>query len=254
MSNTTVVAVTSQKGGVGKSTLTVLLASYLYYVKGYDVAVMDCDSPQHSLDGERQRELSDIKASLLLGRMAEDLKAKTGKPAYAVIKTTLEEALSKVQLYLDRYQPDYLFLDLPGTINNVHILNIVANVHHVFCPMTADKYAIESTLPFCRYLRDRIISTGIGNIRTVNVLWNRVNARERTDLYHAYDDLMEELNINVLKTTLPDSVRFHKGLSLDGKKPVFRSTMFPPDKNLIKNSGIAELAEEFLAITGKPIG
>lgn len=57
MSNTIVVAVSSQKGGVGKSTLTVLLASYLYYVKGYDVAVMDCDSPQHSLDGERKREL-----------------------------------------------------------------------------------------------------------------------------------------------------------------------------------------------------
>ena len=33
MSNTIVVAVSSQKGGVGKSTLTVLLASYLYYVK-----------------------------------------------------------------------------------------------------------------------------------------------------------------------------------------------------------------------------
>ncbi len=37
------VAFSTQKGGVGKTTFTVLAASYLYYLKGYDVAVVDCD-------------------------------------------------------------------------------------------------------------------------------------------------------------------------------------------------------------------
>ena len=32
------IAFSTQKGGAGKTTLTVLMASYLYYVKGYDVA------------------------------------------------------------------------------------------------------------------------------------------------------------------------------------------------------------------------
>ena len=41
------VAFSTQKGGAGKTTLTVLMASYLHYVKGYDVAVIDCDFPQH---------------------------------------------------------------------------------------------------------------------------------------------------------------------------------------------------------------
>ena len=45
MNKPILVAVSSQKGGVGKSTLTVLLASYLHFVKGYEVAVVDCDSP-----------------------------------------------------------------------------------------------------------------------------------------------------------------------------------------------------------------
>ena len=40
------VAFSTQKGGVGKTTFTVLAASYLYYLKGYDVAVVDCDYPQ----------------------------------------------------------------------------------------------------------------------------------------------------------------------------------------------------------------
>ena len=50
-------AFSTQKGGAGKTTLTVLVASYLHYVKGYDVAVVDCDYPQHSIAGMRQRDL-----------------------------------------------------------------------------------------------------------------------------------------------------------------------------------------------------
>ena len=39
------VAFSTQKGGAGKTMLTVLMASYLHYVKGYDVVVIDCDFP-----------------------------------------------------------------------------------------------------------------------------------------------------------------------------------------------------------------
>ena len=44
MKEATYVAISTQKGGAGKTTLTVLVASYLHYVKGYNVAVVDCDS------------------------------------------------------------------------------------------------------------------------------------------------------------------------------------------------------------------
>ena len=43
------IAFASQKGGVGKSTLTVLAASWLHYLHGIRVAVVDCDYPQHSI-------------------------------------------------------------------------------------------------------------------------------------------------------------------------------------------------------------
>lgn len=43
MKEATYVAISTQKGGAGKTTLTVLVASYLHYVKGYNVAVVDCD-------------------------------------------------------------------------------------------------------------------------------------------------------------------------------------------------------------------
>ena len=45
-------AITSQKGGVGKSTLTVIVASYLYYELGYNLAIIDCDANQNSIWGK----------------------------------------------------------------------------------------------------------------------------------------------------------------------------------------------------------
>ena len=52
------VAFSTQKGGAGKTTLTVLMASYLHYVKGYDVAVSDCDFPQYSIHDMRKRDMN----------------------------------------------------------------------------------------------------------------------------------------------------------------------------------------------------
>ena len=57
------VAMSSQKGGVGKSTMTVLLAGYFHYVMGYNVAVVDCDYPQFSLEKLRGRDLKNLEKS-----------------------------------------------------------------------------------------------------------------------------------------------------------------------------------------------
>ena len=54
------IAFSTQKGGAGKTTLTVLVASYLHYVKGMNVAVVDCDYPQHSIAEMRKRDLKTV--------------------------------------------------------------------------------------------------------------------------------------------------------------------------------------------------
>lgn len=57
---TLLVAFSTQKGGAGKTTLTVLMASYFYYVKGMDVVVVDCDYPQYSIKDMRERDIKNI--------------------------------------------------------------------------------------------------------------------------------------------------------------------------------------------------
>ena len=90
------VAVASQKGGVGKSVFTVLLASVLHYRKGLRVAVVDCDYPQHSIALMRERDMEsvmkndDLKVSLY--RQHERIR----KLAYPVIKSDPEKAVEEL--------------------------------------------------------------------------------------------------------------------------------------------------------------
>lgn len=60
------VAVSNQKGGVGKSALTVVLASYFHFEKNLNVAIIDCDSPQHSLVRMRERDKKAVRQQYLL--------------------------------------------------------------------------------------------------------------------------------------------------------------------------------------------
>ena len=67
----TFIAFSTLKGGAGKTTLTVLMASYLYYVRGYDVVVVDCDFPQFSIKDMRERDMQSIESNEYLLRPVE---------------------------------------------------------------------------------------------------------------------------------------------------------------------------------------
>ena len=53
----------SQKGGVGKSTLAEIVSSILYYEQGINLFVMDCDLSQDSFYKLREREKSIVQES-----------------------------------------------------------------------------------------------------------------------------------------------------------------------------------------------
>ena len=148
------VAFSTQKGGAGKTTLTVLIASYLYYVKGYSIAVVDCDYPQYSIVRMRERDI----------RMATD----------------------------DEHYK--------------------ALAYGQFTRLDKKMYPVITSVP------DKV-----------------------------YEQVIAELGLDVLKTFLPDSKRFRRELSA-GHRPLFRSTMFPADRALIKGSNLDALAEEIIGI------
>ena len=114
------VAFSTQKGGVGKTTFTVLAASYLYYLKGYDVAVVDCDYPQHSIAGMRKRDAEQVGADEDYKRMAYEQFTRLGKKAYPVLCSSPEKAIATADEHIAAgHVPDIVFFDLPGTVNLV---------------------------------------------------------------------------------------------------------------------------------------
>ena len=238
------IAFSTQKGGAGKTTLTVLMASYLYYVKGYDVVVVDCDFPQFSIKDMRERDLR---------KLAYDQFKRIGKRAYPIVGSRPDNAIETVKPFIESATPpDFIFFDLTGTVNNLGLIKTVATMDYIFCPIAADRFIMESSLKYASIINDTLITTGKSNIKGIRLLWNMVDKREKTDLYDIYDKVIAGMGLETLKTSLPDSKRFRKEGSEEGDRPFFRSTLLPPDKALAKGSGIDDLAEEILGIVKRP--
>jgi len=243
------VAFSTQKGGTGKTTLTVLVASYLHYVKGYNVAVVDCDFPQFSIKDMRERDLKSIEQNEHYKALAYEQFRHLGKKAYSILESRPEQAIENAGRFIKAGMPlDFIFFDMPGTVNNSGVINTIATMDYIFCPIVADRVVMESSLRFAVIVNDHLISTGKSNIKGFHLLWNMVDGREKTDLYHVYEKVAGELGIPILKTFLPDSKRFRREVAEDGTKAMFRSTLFPPDKTLAKGSNIDRLTDELLTI------
>lgn len=247
---TLMIAFSTQKGGMGKTTLTVLAASHLHYVKGYNVAVVDCDYPQHSIHEMRKRDVQQVMSDGHYKRMAHNLFTNLQKKAYAVEETTAAGAVKMAEQLQKEDKPDFIFFDLPGTLNSPGVVKTLATMDYIFAPVSADRVVMESTLQFALSLNDNLIAPGKSNIKGLYLIWNMVDGREKTELYKAYEKVIAELGLQVLKTVLPDSKRFRRELT-EGHKPVFRSTLFPVDKSLMRGSNIEELVDEICQIVNR---
>ena len=79
------------------------------------------------------------------------------------------------------------------------------------------------------------------------MLWNMVDGREKSELYEVYEQVMKELGLPILRTFLPDTKRFRREQSLS-RRAVFRSTLFPADKSLLRGSHLEELVDELIEL------
>ncbi len=243
------VAFSTQKGGAGKTTLTVLVASYLHYVKGYNVAVVDCDFPQYSIKDMRERDLRKVEQNKLYAAQAYEQFQKLGKRAYQVIDSRPEEAILRANtLITEGSDLDFILFDLPGTINNPAVIDTISTMDYIFCPIAADRVVLESSMQFATMVNEKLMSTGKANIKGLYMLWNLVDKREKTELYTLFENLAAEMGLQIMETTLPDSKRFRREAVEGGEKALFRSTIFPPDRLLIRGSHLEELTQEILTL------
>jgi cellulose biosynthesis protein BcsQ len=241
------IAFSSQKGGVGKSTFTTLVASQLHYRLGYHVAVFGCDFPQYSLMQMRARDMSSIMSNEVYKKLAHKQFTSINKKAYPIVQHRADGVLDAVAQYLQSspVPVDVVFFDLPGTVNSAGILKTLAGMHHIFTPIIADRVVMESTLVFTQVLNDVVRKQGTTAIQSINLFWNQVDGREKSDLYNVYENLINSLGIHLMRTSITDSKRFRKEGEADAKT-VFRSTLLPADERLMKACRLDFFMEEFL--------
>ena len=228
----------NQKGGVGKSTFTVLLASYFHYLNGYNVLVVDCDYPQHSISAMRDWEVGNIEKNVHLQNQLVEQFGTSGRKAYSILNSTPEEARETAGRFLEKSDLDYdlVLFDLPGTVNVPGVFQSVINMdscihsdytgkdgnaeQHVFCPCHQGIHA-----PACGR-----------TLRGIHMFWNRMDKRVSKGLYNGYTEIFP------LSETAGAGDRHSQCGTLQQRfrdeGALFRSTLFPPSPSAVKGSGL----------------
>lgn len=244
------VALSNQKGGVGKSTLTILLASYFHYRKGRNVLVVDCDYPQHSIRDIREWDIKTVeKNEKLQGKLLEQFEGSDRK-AYTVLTSTPEDAKQTAYEFLDRSETAYdlVLTDLPGTVNAAGVFRSLVNMDYLFVPVTQNRMVMQSSMNFVLAIRELLSRNDSFPLMDIRLFWNCMDRRVSKELYRAYTEIFRHLKLKTLETVLPKAERFNRGICTDGQ--VFRSTLFPPSPSLLKGSHIDLLADELEILLG----
>lgn len=215
------------------------------------MAVVDCDSPQHSIALMRERDMEgvmkndDLKVNLY--RQYERIR----KPAYPVIKSDPEKAMEDLRRYMDEKGEtfDIVLFDLPGTLRSEGVVHTVSAMDYIFVPLKADNIVMQSSLQFAKVLEEELIAKGNCNLKGIRLFWNMVDRRGRKDLYDAWNRVIHRMGLRLLSSHIPNTLRYNREADTVCKG-VFRSTLFPPDPRQEKGSGLPELVEEICPAIG----
>lgn len=239
------IALSNQKGGVGKSTLTVLLASYFHYVKGRQVAVVDCDYPQFSIQALRTRDTQSVEKSEHLQRLLCEQFERIGKKGYPVLTAAPGKVLETAGKLEEA--SEIVFFDLPGTVNSPGILEAIINMDYVFTPVIQDRMVMQSSLSFVATLQDFIRQYPKAPLKEIRLFWNKIDGRVSREIYRHYNGIFEKIGLRTLDTVMPDMERYNKEAT-SGNRLLFRSTYFPPSEKLLKGSNLDKLVDEIESI------
>lgn len=243
------IAFTTQKGGVGKSIFTTLTASYLHYNCGVNVVVVDCDKGQYSLHRMRERDLKIVDSDPLHKEKFHLQYERIAKSAYPILCSPAIDAIGVAENYIfnSSTEVDLVLFDLPGTVHSEGVMECVAGLDHIFTPITADPLTLESSLAFALTIKECLLENTNIKLKSLHLFWNMVVATERTTLYDDYTKIIKELELPILNTYIPETVKYKKELRR-GRKEVFRSTLFPISPSMLKGSRFDELTNEILEL------
>lgn len=239
----------SQKGGVGKSTLAEILSSLLYYEKGLNLFVVDCDRSQDSFYKLRQREKNAIESSPDISKQLQTYFSSLGRIAYRVLKADPENAVAGANEHIRKNSEekyDLVVFDFPGHAGTCELLQLSLDMDYILSPIEADVQSMVSCLSYARTVQDMGISMDNTRIKDIMLLWNKVDRRVKSKLLDYYSEYLEQEGFTLLPCRIYAAHRFSHELEQYGVRGAFRSTYLAPAKTLRSGTGLDELLEELL--------
>ncbi len=252
-----VVAIINQKGGVGKTTTAVNLATALAACN-YRTLLIDLDSQGNASTGlnldKAQRETSIYQ--LILGHASfSQACEKTNIPGLDVIPSSYDLAAldidlvhlesreyclkNAIQNYRDEY--DYILIDCPPALGLVSI-NALCAANQILIPVQCEFYALEG-LGNLLYSIEQIQQRLNQNLQIGGILLTMIDRRNNlSDLVES--DVRAYFGSQVLNTVIPRNVRISEAPSHG--KPVILY-----DSKCKGSEAYIQLAREFLQREGR---
>lgn len=226
MKKTKFISISSSKGGVGKSTLTALLATGLLSHFKKTIAVVDID-PQESIIQARKNELKEMennppKPNSLIYQTILKNKNETGQLYPDVFRISLYDDFSLIQNKLKSFigKYDFVFLDFPGSLNiHVNTLLLLKELDFIFIPYYVDKNNSNSTFKFLNSLKE--IKTKKMIKADYHIFFNRYNGEggKNSFLFKEAREILTTNNYPILNNVIYDSSEIERYSTIVPLKP-----------------------------------
>ena len=146
----------SQKGGVGKSTLAEIVSSILYYEKGIELFIVDCDLSQDSFYKLRQREKTFVEGDPLISEQMNNYFSALGRVSYRVLKADPKGAIAKAEEHIRKNSKKRFALvvfDFPGHAGTSDLLELSLEMDYILSPSRPTYSQWSPALPMPRLCR-----------------------------------------------------------------------------------------------------
>lgn len=234
---TIILAFAGQKGGPGKSTVLISLASHLQYALGKKVLVIDADKPQWAVSSMRNNELTGLQKD----EEIQQRFALQNQRVYQIQESDLASTGKQLEFLRFSGEYDVILVDTPGTLNMPGYVECLQQCDYIFTPIEAEEMSLTSTFEFIAYAYKTVMPGS--RIKGVHPFWNKFIKNAKADLFKEMHIMMVSKGIKVMNQILEFSVHYQRAY--------MRSTIFPIGKAYLK-SNLMTLILEIEEIILKP--
>ena len=221
-----IIAITNQKGGVGKTTTSVNLSACLA-VAGKKVLLVDMDPQGNASSGlgiDKDSLDSCIYNVLIEGVSLKDVIVKTEVKKLKVLPATIQLAGAEVELVsmeeremrlkqaleTDKKDYDFILIDCPPSLGLL-TLNALAAADSVLIPIQSEFYALEGVSQLVKTV-DLVRESLNPQLKLEGVLLTMFDGRTNLSIQVA-EEVKKFFTTNVYKTIIPRNVRLSEAPS-----------------------------------------